>query len=202
MSNGTPTATASQPIAQLVAQPSGSNHKPMTAEQIAVAEDSLLRLATVDIPAEQRRIKQVSNPSTQQLQQEMAGTLLSLIKDVAIGLVELRDWNVNYLNALSDHVEALDQRVDTVETYGAETSITPEDAETLAKAVLGCKYIATQLLNGPFPIGERDEEGKQKLAELIAIAEQSEKIITDSMLVSDDDDDLDGDDDDDDDDAE
>jgi hypothetical protein len=167
----------------------------MTPQQVVAAEDSLLRLATIDIPEEQRRLKQIKEPTAQHLQQEMAGTLLSLVKDVAIGLVELRDWNVNYLNALSDHVEALDQRVDTVETYGAETSITPEDAETLAKAVLGCKYIATQLLNGPFPITERDDEGKQKLAELIAIAEQSEKIITDSTLVPDDDlDDDDGED--------
>jgi len=165
----------------------------MTPQQATAAEDSLLRLATIDIPAEQRRLKQIKDPNAQQLQQEMAGTLLSLMKDVAIGLVELRDWNVNYLNALSDHVEALDNRVDTVETYGAETTITPEDAEILAKAVLGCKYIATQLLNGPFPIAERDEEGKQKLAELIAIAEQSERIITDSTLISDEDEDEDED---------
>lgn len=177
MSNGTiPAATPSQPQAA----------PPLTPEQAAAAEDSLLRLATIDIPTEQRRLKQIREPSAQQLQQEMAGTLLSIMKDVAVGLVELRDWNVNYLNALSDHVEALDQRVDTVETYGAETTIIPEDGEVLAKAIVGCKYLAQNLLTGPFPIEERDEEGKQKLAELIAIAEQAEKIIADSTLISDD----------------
>jgi hypothetical protein len=184
MSNETP-STASQ------SQPNGSQTQKIFREEEAV--DFLLRLATVDIPSEQRRIKQVKDPTSPQLQQEIAGTVLELLKEVARNQVELRDWNVSYLNALSDHVEALDQRVETVETYGAETTITPEDAETLAKAVLGCKYIATQLLNGPFPIDERDEEGKQKLAELIAIAEQSERIITDSTIVLDDD--LDDDDD-------
>ena len=180
MSNGaTPVATPSQP------QPMAP--QPMTPQQAAAAEDSLLRLVTIDIPAEQRRLKQIKDPSAQQILQEMAGTLLSLTRDVAEGLVQLRDWNVNYLNALSDHVEALDQRVDTVETYGAETTIVPEDAETLAKSVLGCKYLAQSLLTGPFPIEERDEEGKQKLAELIAIAEQSEKIISDATLVADED---------------
>lgn len=184
MSNGAiPVTTPFQPQPQPQPQPS------MTPQQPVAAEDSLLRLATIDIPAEQRRLKQIKEPSAQHLLQEMAGTLLSLTKDVAVGLVELRDWNVNYLNALSDHVEALDQRVDTVETYGAETTIVPEDAETIAKAVLGCKYISQQLLNGPFPIEERDEEGKQKLAELIAIAEQAEKIIADATLVADEDDD-------------
>lgn len=184
MSNETP-STASQ------SRPNGSQTQKIFREEEAV--DFLLRLATVDIPSEQRRIKQVKDPTSPQLQQEIAGTVLELLKEVARNQVELRDWNVSYLNALSDHVEALDQRVETVETYGDETTITPEDAETLAKAVLGCKYIATQLLNGPFPIDERDEEGKQKLAELIAIAEQSERIITDSTIVLDDD--LDDDDD-------
>jgi hypothetical protein len=159
----------------------------LTSQQAVAAEDSLLRLATIDIPAEQRRLKQIKEPQATQLLQELSGTVLELVKEVARNQVELRDWNVNYLNALSDHVEALDTRVDMVETYGAETTITPDDAETLAKAVLGCKYIATQLLNGPFPIEERDDEGKQKLAELIAIAEQSERIITDGTLVAEED---------------
>jgi molybdenum cofactor biosynthesis enzyme MoaA len=159
----------------------------MTPQQAAAAEDSLLRLATIDIPAEQRRLKQIKEPNVAQVLQELSGTVLELVKEVARNQVELRDWNHDYMNAISDHVEALDVRMSTVETYGAETTITPEDAEVLAKAVLSCKYLATQLLQGPFPIEERDEEGKQKLAEVIAIAEQSEKIINDSTLVPDDD---------------
>lgn len=179
MSNGSPPP---------VAVPSQPGVPPqLTSQQAVAAEDSLLRLATIDIPAEQRRLKQIKEPQATQLLQELSGTVLELVKEVARNQVELRDWNVNYLNALSDHVEALDTRVDMVETYGAETTITPDDAETLAKAVLGCKYIATQLLNGPFPIEERDDEGKQKLAELIAIAEQSERIITDGTLVAEED---------------
>lgn len=177
MSNGSTTvAAASQPE-----QKASETQQ----RQTDVVEDTLLRLATVDIPSEQRRLKQIKEPTSHQIMQEMSGTLLSIVKDVASGLVALRDWNVGYLNALSDHVEAIDSRVDTMENYGSETVILPEDAEVMAKATLGCKYLATQLLNGPHPIEERDEEGKQKLAELIAIAEQSERIIADSTLVND-----------------
>jgi hypothetical protein len=189
MSNGqTPVAAPSQPQAVQPQIP-----QQMTPQEVAAAEDALLRLATIDIPAEQRRLKQIKEPNVHQLSQELAGTVLELVKEVARNQVELRDWSHDYMSAISDHVEALDTRVSTVETYGAETTITPEDAEVLAKAVLSCKYLATQLLNGPFPIDERDEEGKQKLAEVIAIAEQSEKIISDSTLVTDDDD-IEGDD--------
>lgn len=159
----------------------------MTPQQAAAAEDALLRLATIDIPTEQRRLKQIRDPNSQQMLQEMAGTILSLMRDIAEGLVEVRDWSGSYMSALSDHMEALTERMDTVESYGADTTIIPEDGEVLAKAVLGCKYLAQSLLTGPFPIEERDDEGKQKLAELIAIAEQSEKIIADCTLVPDDD---------------
>jgi len=175
MSNdATPAATPSQP------------QQPLSPD---LASDALLRLAQLDIPAEQRRLKQIKDPTIEALLQEMAGTQLDIIKDMARNQVELRDWAFAALNALAEHVEALDDRMQTIETYGTETTLTPEDAEVFRKAVIGAKWAAVLLLQGPFPIQERDEEGKQKLAEIIAYAEQAEKIIVDTELSLDDDDD-------------
>lgn len=165
-------------------QPDEQNKQPKQAsgsEQQA-GHDALVRLANVDIPAEQRRLKQIKDPNAQQAIQEMSGTILDILKDTIRHLVSIRDWTFSGFNSLSDHMEAFEDRLDTVETYGSETSITQEDADVLAKAVIGCRLLATEFLQGPFPINERDEEGKQKLAELIAIAEQGEKIIDESTL--------------------
>jgi hypothetical protein len=171
-----------------------SNNAPVAAaapsqpSQKEAAEDALLRLAQIDIPAEQRRLKQIKDPTAQQVMSEVAGTQLDIVKDMARNQVELRDWVYQYLNTLSEHVEALEDRIDTIDTYGAETTITPEDAEVLRNAAVGAKWLALTLLKGPFPLEERDEEGKQKLAELIAHAERAERIIVDSELSADDDD--------------
>lgn len=163
--------------------------------------DSLRRLATVDIPAERRRLKAIAEPTAQQVLTELAGTSLDLVEEVAKNTVDLRDWVYEYLQQLSEHMEALEERVDTVTAYGSETTITPEDGIVLSKLAVGCKVLASLLMQGPFPIEERDDEGKQKLAELIVLAEQAEKILADSTLSEDDDEDDedDGDDDEDDD---
>jgi hypothetical protein len=155
--------------------------------------DALLKLAQEDIPREQARLRSLANTGidADRLLTEMHGTLLDVTKDLARGLVEVRDWAYEYMNGIGDHLEAVDTRLDVIEEFGGESTLLPDDAEVLSNVCAGAHYLASQLLQGPFPIGERDDEGKQKLAELIAFAEQGERIVKESLLVMDDDDDLD-----------
>ena len=120
---------------------------------------------------------------------EITGTVLSIVKDLAQNQVEIRDWSFSQMSSISDHLEAHEDRFDTIEQFGGETTLTPEDGEILARALTGAKYVAMVLFKGPFPIEERDEEGKQKLAEVLAHIDQAEKIVADSTLLPDDDED-------------
>lgn len=157
----------------------------------SVPVDALLRLAQDDIPREQARLRALVDGgiTPSRLLVEMHGTLLDIDKEIARGLVEVRDWSYQYMNGISDHLEAIDARLDVIEEFGGDSALLPDDAEVLEKVIAGARYLATQMLQGPFPIGERDEEGKQKLAELIAFTEQAERIVKESVLVDDDDDD-------------
>lgn len=177
-----PTPSAPQPPAP-VAPPSPS----LTTEQLA--NDALLRLAHHEIPAERRRLKAISNPNAAQCMNELHGTTLDIVQDLARNQVEVRDWVFEYMTTISQHMEALESRLETMDQFGTETVLTPEDADIIMKAVLGCGFIAKSLLQGPFPIQERDEEGKQKLAELLAYCEQAERIINDNRLVPEDEED-------------
>lgn len=160
--------------------------------------DVLLKLAEEDIPREQARLKALSgrtDVTPDRLLVEMHSTVLDITKDLARGLVEVRDWAYSYMNGISDHLEATDLRLDAVEDFGGDSMLLPDDAEVLMKVAVGARYLATQLLQGPFPIEERDDDGKQKLAELIAYAEQAERLIGDAAVVIDEDEDDDDDDD-------
>ncbi len=161
--------------------------------------DALLKLAQEDIPREQARLRALAKTdiTPERLLSEMNGTVVDLLKDVARGLVEVRDWAYSYMNQISEHLEANDERLDVMEQFGGDSTLIPDDAEVLSNVCDAAKYLATSMLQGPFPIEERDEEGKQKLAELIALCDQGKQIVSDAVLVMDDDDE-DGDDDDDD----
>lgn len=148
--------------------------------------DTLLRLVQVEIPQDQARLKALKEVDPARLLVELHATVMEYLKETLRHVIDIRDWSYQSMNAISDHLEATDERLDVVESLGNESTLLPEDAEVLAKVAVGCKYIAQNLLTGPFPIGERDEEGKAKLAELIALCEQGERIIQSSVLIPDD----------------
>jgi len=169
---------------------SNSQPQPVVAvQQEQSKDDYLVKLLTVDIPREQQRLRQLQNPSVQVLQSELYGTFIDLLKDVIGRLIDvrdltvnLRDWSYTSMNAISDHLEASDERLDLMEQYNTETTILPEDADLFGKIVVSCKYLVTSLLEGPFPIVERDEDGKAKLAEILELCEQAETVLNDSAL--------------------
>jgi len=156
---------------------------------LATTDDALVRLAQTEISKDQLRLKQLVNPTTAQLNTELHGTVLSYLKDVARGLVEVRDWMYSYMGESSDHLEALDARLDIIEEFGGDTSILPDDAETLGNVIATAKFLAESLLRGPFPLQERDDEGKQKLAEFLILCESAKTIVQDSTLVAEEDED-------------
>lgn len=167
-------------------------------------DDVLIRLAgnfqriLGDIAAERKRLKVVQNPTTERAFAEIHGTVLDLLEEgvgniheLSRNILEMRQWMFDTMTSLSDTVDAHETRIDLVEDLGGGTALVPEDAEVIKKTAQGLKYLATSLLTGPFPIYERDEDGKQKLAELIAYADQVEKIVEESTLTQEDDDDED-----------
>lgn len=189
----TPAAAPSQPTAP--ATESLPATEPLPAAEPLPAQapeqsDALLKLAQVDIPRDQARIKGLVNPTIEQLLTEIHATDLSVIREVALALVAQRDWAYQTVLALSNHLEEVDQRIDTLEevVLNDGTAILADDAQVLANVVVGCKFLAEQLLNGPFPIVQRDTEGQTKLQELISLCDQAEGIISESTLGDDDDD--------------
>lgn len=146
----------------------------------AVPGDALLKLVTVEIPRELKRIQQIDSPSVATLQAELHGTVGSLVATLGSYLLEIRNWSSQMHGIQADHIEALDVRVDTLEEFGGDTQILPDDAELFSKVISACEYLAGELLKGPIP--ERDEDGKQKLAEIVALCGKAQKVVDESTL--------------------
>lgn len=172
-----PVATPSQP------QPS----VPPMPEPDRAPDDALLKLAQVDIPRDQARLKG-GTPTIESINTELHATVLSYVREAVLALVAQRNWAYESLKAISDHLEGSDARIDLLEdvVISDGTAILPDDAQVLANVVVGCKHLAEQLLAGPFPIPQRDAEGQAKLHELIAMCDQAEGIIGESTLDEDD----------------
>jgi hypothetical protein len=174
------------------------SNEPMPTKKAAnkeQAEDALLRLSEIDIPAERRRLKALTGVTPERVMMELTGTVMDLLADTVRYLREtrdnslaVRDWSYDYFNTLSEHMESIEQRIDVVEEFGGGTTISPDDAEVLGKVIVACKHMALVLLQGPFPVGERDEDGKQKLAEVLALADQADRIVGESVMQEEEDD--------------
>jgi hypothetical protein len=149
-------------------------------------KDALLNLVRVEIPSELQRIKRMKEPSVGNVHAELHGTLGSLMKVLGGYVLEIRDWVGEMHSIQADHIEALGSRVDLIEEFGGDTSILPGDAELLAKIIFACKHLASEMIKGAVP--DRDEEGKQKLAEIILLCEQGDKLVNESVLSFDDED--------------
>lgn len=169
-----------------------SNQQPETAPKTEPQQlqqpikDALLNLVRVEIPTELQRIKSMRDPSVGNLHAELHGTIGSIVKTLGDYVLEIRDWVGEMHSIQADHIEALDSRIDVIEEFGGETQILPADAEVLSRIVVACKYLASEMIKGP--VAERDEKGKQKLAEIIVLCEEGEKIVSDNVLSFDDED--------------
>jgi len=155
--------------------------------QPGAQEDALKRLLQVDIPREQQRLRQIKDATADQVMMEQSGTVFEIMKELGQQLLSMRDWAYQYMTMLGDHLEANDERLDLVEQLNSETIILSEDADVFAKVAVGCKLLATQRLQGPFPIQQPDEEGKSGLMDLIALCDQSDQIVGESTLSDDED---------------
>lgn len=145
--------------------------------------DALLKLVSVEIPRELKRIQKMDSPSVASLQAELHGTVGSLVGTLGAYLLEIRNWSSQMHGIQADHIEALDVRVDSLEEFGGETQILPADAELFSKVISACEYLAGELLKGPIP--ERDEEGKAKLAEIVSLCGDAQRVVDESTLAFD-----------------
>lgn len=160
--------------------------------------DMLLQLLH-DVEREQARLKDMKDPTVEKLHVEMVGTTMDILRDVVVATIGVRDflvgfrnWSVPEIEGVQDRLDEVEVRIDGVE--GEESRLTGEDAELLSKVVEGGRYFAELLLQGPFPIGARDKEGQEKLAEYVAFCDQARILISENTLVEEPEDDEAGDD--------
>lgn len=172
--------------------PQGSNQQSKPKQQPnEKTGDELRRLVEIDIPRDRQRLKKIEGPTPERVLSELNGTVMEYVAEQGRNLVNVRDWTLHNFQQMAasfgDRLEELESRIDAYQTYGAETAITPEDAEILSKVIVACKTLSQTFLQGPFPIQARDSEGQQKLGEIMLLAEQAEKIVVEATLAEDDD---------------
>lgn len=162
----------------------------MTTEQ--EQKDALVELIEVDLPKDIARIKSMKGIDVVKLQAEITGTVLFHVRQVAMQLMEYRNWTVQSVGQLDAALTDVEERVDAV-VSGGETQFTPEDAEKFTKLIAASKWMATELLKTG-----QTADGTKKLQEFVALATECEQIVDDGVLEDDDEDeDEDGDDEDD-----
>lgn len=148
----------------------------------------MLHQLMLDVEREQARLKGMKDPSPEKLHVEMVGTVMDIQRDIVLSMIGVRDFLVGFRNWTVPQIEGVQDRLDEVEVRiegveGEESRLTAEDAELLSKIVEGGRYFAELLLQGPFPIGARDKEGQDKLAEYIAFCDQAKTMISENTLM-------------------
>lgn len=148
----------------------------MTVEADKPSEGSwIARLLSRDLPHAIQRIKSKEGPSIGWLQTELHATVLSIIGDVAAFARDLRD---EFGPTLWDHELRIQEVESFVEALGQETQLVPSDADDVAKLAGAAKLLATELLAAP----GQPEEGKERLAELVVLAERVQKMVAAARL--------------------
>jgi dGTP triphosphohydrolase len=126
-----------------------------------------------DLPAHIKRIREQAESSVtlKWLRQELHGTVLSFVGDIGAFAREIAEMVADHDDRLSD-VEAF------VEALGQETQLVPSDADDVAKLAGAMKLLASEAIKDP----SQTEEGRERFAELIVLAERVEKMAATARL--------------------
>lgn len=171
----------------LVAAPS-----PAPQQQQQQIIDKLGPLVNGGIESEIRRIVKISDPDGALLLQEMCGTVLPILRDLAEELLKHRNYTVYLHNEHADQIDEQEARLGVLEdALGSDSQLTTEDAELFGKVVI----IAEGMVEGA-RMNTTDPVGKQQLEEYAAMIAEAKQRIADIELVDADDDGAEGADDD------
>lgn len=133
------------------------------------------------IDVESKRIKATREATPAFLQREIASTVLSLLKDVALSVRASQDSVVPLFEVVTRHAEDIDTLFKEVATAGEDGSqLEEDDAKMFAAICEGLKILAGELLEGRAPA--QDAEAKQKLRELVKLADDGLKLIDELTL--------------------
>lgn len=143
-----------------------------------MAIDQLTKLVRVDLPADVQRLKSKPLPA-EQLQGEIAGTVMFHQRSLGENMIQIRDWAAQYLFGMTAHLESIEDRLEELETEGNQgTQIEQEDADKLLLFLAGAKWLIEETQKT-----QVDPEAKKKLAELLMLGNECETLIRENVLI-------------------
>jgi hypothetical protein len=151
--------------------------------------DKLTTLITEDLGRESERIGS-QKASVDQLRNEMTGTVLSLIKDLGMSVLEFRNWAAFSHKEHSDHLDEHEARLALLEdsVFSGGTQLSQQDADMFSMVVAAAESFAEQAIKVTV-----DSAGKSKLQQVLDLCKQARVRIEESTVSEDEDDDDDED---------
>lgn len=139
--------------------------------------DTWTKFVTFDLPAEIERMRK-KPMDLSQLQVEMHSTVLHALLQVADWLVKMRDDVYERLSEYDVELEAVNERIEDVDTSTGDTQLTTEDAEAIGKLAGAAKLFAEDKLRST-----KDPAAVAKLQEVISIADYCSTMASEKVLV-------------------
>jgi hypothetical protein len=142
-----------------------------------------------------RDIKRILSqaPSVEQLQQELARTIMDQMVDLVTEVLEFRNWAAVAHSEHAAHLNEHEERLGMVEaiSLGADSQLTPDDAALFAKCAEAAEVLATEAMKAT-----TDPSGRAHLQSVLDVAAEAKTRISDlEMDDEEDEEDDDGDDD-------
>lgn len=163
-------------------------------EQSATAQpqDRLQQLAA-ELPREAERIAKQQG-SAEQLTNELARTVLPMVQELTIAVIEFRNWAAYSHGEHAEHLDDHEARVSSLEesVFEQSTQMSQDDADLFSKIIAAAEAFAEQAL-----VHTSDATGKAKLQEVLDLCNEARERIAESTVDDSDDDDSEQDDEDD-----
>lgn len=136
-------------------------------------QDALTKLRE-DLPREKQRLKHLKDVSLQELQEELASTVVSCLQETVEQVFLFRHWAAHAHQAHADSLDSHEERLEVLESmiFGGDSQLTSEDAVLFSKIAYALQGFVEQAKEQT-----TDEEGQSKLAELDALCRAAQQRI-------------------------
>lgn len=163
---------------------------PIPAPAQRVTDDVLARLANQDIPLFRNEMREMSDPSNEDIRDVLQGTVMSLLQALAVEVLRLRSWTVDTFEQHAGGYNELADRFDNVEQiiYGADSQLTEEDGTLFMQCIVAAQALAEQAR-----IASPTAEGRAKADEILASCKRAAERVNEITMTGDEDDDDDDD---------
>lgn len=151
---------------------------PEQAQQPDPALDEIdMILGTID--RESKRIKSIPEPTPERLHLEMTGTVLPLLKRLAHNSRAAQHSIAPLFSVVTQHAEDIDELFKR-DPGGEESQLDEDHAKLFTTICEALKLLVSEFLEGRAP--GQDPEAKQKLRELLGLAEEGIKLVDELTL--------------------